>query len=70
MSRANKTTSTKVNDDGARYEISVEGDLVGLRLYDVTGDDALVYFNPAQVRRLARSLEYATSLQVTKVVSK
>lgn len=47
--------------DGAAYELSTTNDLVGLRLYDVTGDDALVHMTPEQVHQLRADL--AATLQ-------
>jgi hypothetical protein len=40
-----------VNGDGAAYHLTSSERLFGVRLYDVTGDDALVLFEPKQGAR-------------------
>jgi hypothetical protein len=45
-----------VNADGAAYEIDLDGRFVAVRLFDVTGDDALVHFEPEQAARFRADL--------------
>ncbi len=40
-----------LNEDGAAYEVAVDGRFIKVRLYDVTGDDALIHFETAQAAR-------------------
>ncbi len=51
----------EVNADGAAYSIDHDtaSGTIGLRLYDVTGDDALVYFEPSQLVQLRADLSTA-----------
>lgn len=40
-----------LNEDGAAYEVAVDGRFIKVRLYDVTGDDALIHFETQQAAR-------------------
>lgn len=45
-----------VNTDGAAYEVYRDGEFVAVRLYDVTGDDALVHFTVEQAAKFRAAI--------------
>lgn len=52
-------TRITLNTDGAAYEVTRDGDFIAVRLYDVTGDDALIHFEPAQLATFCSHLAAA-----------